>query len=177
MVVIVATTRAAQNTPANAEKINRGSIRRPQFYYPGSLLLRPPGPKSISPALFRNRLSDPDAASLALSHKPIHSCGVCLGCYPALVFWGVFLMKILARFSAVALLLVMAFSQSTYAGESFPIYSGDYFHYYGDYPPAPLIVPYGYYRCAGGCCRRPVWSGQHWHNVNTCSRALVRPLR
>jgi hypothetical protein len=86
-------------------------------------------------------------------------------------------MRILALFSAVALLLAMAFSsQSTYAGEaigggylgSFPFYSGDYPYYDGGYPPAPLYAPYGYYVCRAGCCRRAVWRGRHWHNVTTC---------
>ena len=86
-------------------------------------------------------------------------------------------MRILALFSAVALLLAMAFSsQSTYAGEaigggylgSFPFYYGDYPYYDGPYPPAPLYAPYGYYGCRGGCCRRAVWRGRHWHNVTTC---------
>jgi hypothetical protein len=90
-------------------------------------------------------------------------------------------MKILARFSAVALLLAMAFSsQPAHASGVFPIYLGDYFYYYGDYPPAPLLVPngtYGYYRCAAGCCRQPVWSGRHWRNVITCSPALARAAR
>jgi hypothetical protein len=77
-------------------------------------------------------------------------------------------MKILVRFSAVALLLAMAFSsQSTYAG-GLPYYFGDYPYYDGDYPPAPLYAPYGYYGCRAACCRRAVWSGRHWHNVTTC---------
>ena len=91
-------------------------------------------------------------------------------------------MKILARFSAIALLLAMTFSaQSTYAGEalgpgflgSFPFYSGDYPYYDGDSPPNRLYAPFGYYGCRGGCCRRPAWSGRHWHNVTTCSPDAV----
>ena len=86
-------------------------------------------------------------------------------------------MKILALFSGVAVLLAVAFSsQSVFAGEtigggflgSFPFYSGDYPYYDGDYPPTPLYAPYGYYGCRGGCCRRAVWRGRHWHNVTTC---------
>jgi hypothetical protein len=91
-------------------------------------------------------------------------------------------MKIRALFSAVALLLAMAFSsQSTYAGAlvgevgywgPYPYYFGDYPVYDGDYPPNPLYAPYGYYGCRGGCCRRAVWSGRHWHNVTTCHQAM-----
>ena len=92
-------------------------------------------------------------------------------------------MKIFALFSAVALLLAMAFSsQSTYAGALVveatgvgywgPYYFGDYPYYDGDYPPAPLIAPYGYYGCRAGCCRRAVWRGRHWHNVTTCHQAM-----
>jgi hypothetical protein len=87
-------------------------------------------------------------------------------------------MKIRGLFyAAVALLLAMTFSsQSTYAagavvvggGYRSPFPWGDYPYYYGDYPPNPLIAPYGYYGCGGGCCRRAVWSGRHWHNVTIC---------
>ncbi len=91
-------------------------------------------------------------------------------------------MKIRALLFAVAWLLAMAFSSpSTYADDlgpgflgTFPFYHGDYPYYEGDYPPNPLFAPYGYYGCRSGCCRRPVWSGQHWHNVITCSRVLDR---
>jgi hypothetical protein len=88
---------------------------------------------------------------------------------------------------AVALLLATTFSfQSAYAGEAlgdgflgtFPFYHGDYPHYDGGYPPNPLIAPYGFYGCRSGCCRQPVWSSRHWHNVTTChypSRYAVRP--
>jgi hypothetical protein len=86
-------------------------------------------------------------------------------------------MKILARFSAIALLLAMAFSsQSTYAGEAigggylgpFPFYYGDYPYYSGAYPPNSLYVPYGYLGCRAGCCRGAVWRGRHWRIVTTC---------
>ena len=87
-------------------------------------------------------------------------------------------MKIRAWFSAAALLLAMAFSsQPASAGDLYPIYLGDYFYYSGDYPPAPLIVPFGYLRCGGGCCRRPVWNGRHWHAAISCSPALAHAAR
>jgi len=95
-------------------------------------------------------------------------------------------MKARCLFSAVALLLATTSPQSTSADEAlgdgflgtFPFYHGDYPYYDGGYPPNPLIAPYGYYGCRSGCCRRPVWSGRHWHNVMTChyqARYSVRP--
>jgi hypothetical protein len=90
-------------------------------------------------------------------------------------------MRIPALFSAVALVLAMAFSsQSIYAGEATGggywgpniFYFGDYPYYYGAYPPNPLYAPFGYYGCGGGCCRRAVWSGRHWHNVTTCHQVF-----
>ena len=101
---------------------------------------------------------------------------------------GVFPMKIRGLFATVALLLAVGFSShSAYATDygpgflgTFPFYSGDYPYYDGDYPPNPLIAPYGYYGCRAGCCRRPVWTGRHWHNVTAChyqTRSSARRLR
>lgn len=97
-------------------------------------------------------------------------------------------MKIRGLFATMALLLAVAFSShSAYATDygpgflgTFPFYSGDYPYYDGDYPPNPLIAPYGYYGCRAGCCRRPVWTGRHWHNITACyyqARSSVRRLR
>jgi hypothetical protein len=85
----------------------------------------------------------------------------------------------IALFSAAALLLAMAFSfQSTYAGElSYPAYFGGYAYYDGDYPPAPLYAPFGYYGCRAGCCRQPVWNGRHWRNMTTCERSFPAAVR
>jgi hypothetical protein len=81
-------------------------------------------------------------------------------------------MKNLPLLSAVALFLAMAFSsQSTYGGAA----TGEVpevgywwsYPYGGDYP----------HGCRAGCCRRPVWSGRHWHNVTTCQPLAWRALR
>jgi hypothetical protein len=74
---------------------------------------------------------------------------------------------------------LIASAQSACAGDgigagylgSFPFYWGDYPYYEGSFPPNPLYAPFGYYGCRGGCCRRAVSSGRHWHNLTTCSPA------
>lgn len=82
-------------------------------------------------------------------------------------------MKIRVLFSAAALLLVMAFSSQSARADfwgPFPVYTGGYIYYSGDYPPATLLAPNGYYGCRAGCCRQAVWRGGHWRNVITCPK-------
>jgi hypothetical protein len=91
----------------------------------------------------------------------------------ATIFEGVVYMIVRISFVAAILLLAMAsLSQSARAN---PIY------WWPFAPPSALVYdtptslyePLGYYRCGGGCCRRPVWRAGHWHSALICPRSYA----
>src|SRR5262249_40010843 len=111
-------------------------------------------PTKVDPAPWRARESsgeDKGGRATALLLGPLRRS---FGMLPCRLPKGVFHMR--AKLAAIATLLAMtSYSQPTQAGSpylGFPFYFGDYSYYYGDYPPEPLIVPYGYYGYRDGGC-------------------------